>query len=118
MKKPAVMLSAFVFAVLSSVSLVAVAESMSACSGDAGRARYDVQRACYESYGPQSGKWSVVDRGALNLCLDTVSRQYTEEIVSCREMYMTPQRPPYENAENAATAAILTTILVYIMFSL
>ena len=62
MKKTTMMLTSFVFAMALGLSGPAGAGTMGDCKTVAGKARYDVETDCYNSYGPTSGKWSATDR--------------------------------------------------------
>ena len=105
MKKTTMMLTSFVFAIALGLSGPAGAGTMGGCKTVAGKARYDVETDCYNSYGPTSGKWSATDRSALDACLASVERQYTTDLLGCREMYMAADaRPIFANREGAAAA--------------
>ena len=91
MQKMAMMLTSSVFAIALGLSGPAGAGTMGGCKTVAGKARYDVETDCYNSYGPTSGKWSATDRSVLDECLTSVEQQYTADILGCREMYMAAQ---------------------------
>ncbi len=120
MTKIAVTLTSFAFAVTLGLGLSASAGTFGGCKTGAGQARYDVEADCYESYGPTSGKWSVIDQSALNVCLGSVQRQYSADVIECREIYMAAgdARPPYENREGAVAAATGITFGTFLLLAI
>ena len=119
MKKFTVTLASFAFVCALGIVFSASAESLSDCKTQAGQGRYDIESDCYAAYGPQSGKWSATDQSGLNVCLDTVGKQYSADVVECQGMYMVDAgRPPYENREAAASAAIRLAIGLFLIFGI
>ena len=120
MKKITITLTSFVAAITLGLSLSASAGTLGGCKTEAGQARYDVETDCYNSYGPTSGKWSATDRSALNVCLDSVEKQYTTDVLGCREMYMAAgdSRPIFANREGAVAAAFGLAVGIFLFLAI
>ena len=119
MQKMAMMLTSSVFAIALGLSGPAGAGTMGGCKTVAGKARYDVETDCYNSYGPTSGKWSATDRSVLDECLTSVEQQYTADILGCREMYMAADsRPIFANREGAVAVGSGLSIGIWLFLAI
>ena len=111
MKKPILFLLLLPFAFGANVS----ADALTACTDNAGRARYTEEVVCYGDYGPTSADYDTRDTSPLDSCLNVVHRQFSEVVLECQKIHMVEAGPGID--KHAATSAGVTaSMILFLMF--